>query len=230
MTDTALADVSSTGAPTPEGDTMPNPRGQHFADDHSAGGRTQTIILAVVGVIVIGVLGFALGRATAPDGEKTATVTTSTSGASGNTTPADPNADLLAQALSLHNAGKVTEASALYNQILAKDAKNKFALFNLGVIAQTNKNYDEAVAKYKAAIAVDPAFYQPTYNLGLTYAAKGDRTNAIALLRKAIEIEPKAAQAYFNLGTLLVQDGKKDEGSKMLEQAFALDPSLRPKN
>lgn len=227
MTDIAAADAPAQGVPTPKGDDrMPNPRGQHFAEDASAGSRTQNLIITVIAVLAVGAIAFALGRATAPDGEKTATVAT-TSGASG---AADPNADLLAQGISLQNAGKNAEAAAIYNQILAKDAKNKFALFNLGVIAQTNKNFDEAIAKYKASIAVDANFYQPTYNLGLAYAAKGDRTNAIAQLRKAITIEPKAAQAYYNLGTLLIQDGKTDEGTSMLNQAFALDPSLKPKS
>ena len=170
-------------------------------------------------------IGFGLGRFTAPDDNASTLTKVTTSGATGTS---DAGGDLLAQALALHNAGNTVETAKLYNQILTTDAKNKYALFNLGVIAQTNKNYDEAVVKYTAAIAVDPTFYSPLYNLGLAYAAKGDRANAIASLRKAIVADPNAAQAYYNLGTLLVQDGKNDEGAKMLNQAFTLNPSLKP--
>ena len=227
MTDIATADAPSDGVPTLKGDdNMATTPGRHFAASPSARGRVQTIILAALVVLAVGAGGFALGRTTAPDAKSTtSTVTTggTVSGASGTTV----NDDLLNQALALHKAGNLDGASKLYNQILATDAKNKFALFNLGVVAQTGAKYDEAIAKYKAAIDVDPKFYSALYNLGLTYAAKTDRTNGIAYLRKAIDVDPKSAQAYFNLGTLLVQDGKTDEGTKMLNQAFALDPSMK---
>ncbi len=226
MTDLATADLTSGGTAAPEGDeSMANARGNHFATDHSARGRAQSVLVAVIALLAVGALGFGLGRATAPDEKTTAATVGKTTG----TSAPSANDDLLAQGLAQHKAGNLEGAAKLYNQILTTDAKNKFALFNLGVIAQTNKNYDEAIAKYKAAIADDPAFYSPTYNLGLTYAAKGDRANGIVHLRKAVEIDPKAAQAYFNLGTLLIQDGKTDEGTKLLNQAFAIDPSLKPK-
>lgn len=182
------------------------------------------ILGAVAALVVVAAIGFAAGRFTAPDDSSTLATTPK-----GSSSGASAGPDLLTQALAKHNAGDLVGAATLYNQILATDAKNKFASFNLGVIAQTNKNYDEAIAKYKAAIDADPAFYSALYNLGLTYAAKGDRTNGIAFLRRAVDADPKAAQAYFNLGTLLVQDGKNDEGAKLLAQAFALDPSLKPK-
>ncbi|CAB5007975.1 MAG: tetratricopeptide repeat protein [Actinobacteria bacterium] len=227
MQNITTADTPSDGVLNLKGDdNMAATPGSRFAESPSAPGRVQTIILAILAVLAVGAGGFALGRTTAPDVKSTtSTVTTdgTVSGASGTTV----NDDLLNQALALHKAGNLDGASKLYNQILATDAKNKFALFNLGVVAQTNAKYDEAVVKYKAAIDVDPKFYSALYNLGLTYAAKTDRTNGIAYLRKAIDVDPKSAQAYFNLGTLLVKDGKTDEGTKMLNQAFALDPSLK---
>ncbi len=228
MTDIATADAPSDDLPTSKGDeTMTNTPGRHFSEPRATRGRSQTVLLAVLAVLIVGAGAFALGRATAPDDSSTTAIASGgkTSGASAS----NPNDDLLTQGLALHKARNLDGAAKIYNQILTTDAKNKFALFNLGVIAQTGAKYDEAIAKYKAAIAADPAFYSPAYNLGLTYAAKGDRTNGIVYLRKAIEIDPKSAQAYYNLGTLLIQDGKTDEGTKSLNQAFAIDPTLKPK-
>jgi tetratricopeptide (TPR) repeat protein len=216
---------SRTGSPAAEGTEMmaQNPPGAHFAERPVVKPAPKPPIIALVAVLlVVAAIAFAAGRFTAPGDSSAA-------GSTPNSASSDANAALLTQGLAKHNAGDLVGAAAIYNQILSTDAKNQYALFNLGVIAQTNKNYDEAVTKYTAAIAVDGKFYSALYNLGLTYAAKGDRTNAIAFLRKAVDADPKAAQAYYNLGTLLVQDGKNDEGAALLAKSFELNPTLKPK-
>lgn len=200
--------------------------------------QTPRVIVSVLvgaGVIIAAAGGFLAGRATAPEatGSKSGTGTTSIVTATVTpdvtaTTVADPNADLLSQALTLHQAGKIDEASALYQEILTKDPNNKYALFNLGQIAHTKKDYATAIERYNAALVVDPQFVSALYNGGLAYASNGDRANAIALLTKLIQIEPNNAPALFNLGTVLIADGKADEGSAYLEKAYQVDPSLKP--
>lgn len=182
----------------------------------------------VAGALVIGAAGFVAGRYTTPDEGVDAATTagvTSTAPASAPS-PAD---GLVSQGLALHQAGKLDEAAAIYNQALAVDGRNKFALFNLGQIAHTRKSYDEAIAKYQASLGADAKFGPALYNLGLAFSAKGDRTNAIANFRRFLEVAPTDAAGMFNLGTLLIQDGKNDEGANLIAQAIAIDPSLKPK-
>src|SRR5205085_4717079 len=51
----------------------------------------------------------------------------------------DLSSDALNHGLKAHNAGNFDEATAAYFEALSHDAKNKFAYFNLGQIAQTQK-------------------------------------------------------------------------------------------
>lgn len=198
--------------------------GQHFAPadpiiSRSGSRRSKGAIAAGLATLVLAAAaGFFVGRQTAPDDNKTAATANEAS-------PADA---LVTQGLALHQAGKLDEATSLYQQALKADSKNKFAHFNLGQIAQTRQQWDASIDSYRAALATDPKFSAALYNLGLAYASKGDRANAISTLRKALEVTPNNAPTLFNLGTLLVQDGKNDEGTKLIAQALTLDPTLKP--
>lgn len=206
--------------------------GQHFAPTEAAPtmsaykpaavqGRSKGMIaVGVATLILAAVLGFFVGRQTAPD-DSPSTATSATA------TEAD---SLVTQGIALHQAGKLDEASALYQQALKADSKNKFALFNIGQIAQTRQQYDSAIASYKAAIAVDKNFSAALYNLGLAYTSTGDRANAITTLRTALVLTPQSAPTLFNLGTLLVQEGKTEEGTAFISQAITIDPTLKPKS
>ena len=197
--------------------------------------RSAKVVVPFIalGFLGSGAAGFLVGHSTATThstsgGAPAATAATAASKVLG-TAVTNPEADLLTKALALHGAGKLDEAVVVYQTILSSDGRNKFALYNLGLIAQTREQYDEAITRYTAALAVDPSYAPALYNGGLAYASKGDRKNAIALLQKAVTLDPKNAAALFNLGTVLVADGQTDAGSTYLTQAFALDPTLKPK-
>jgi len=194
--------------------------------------RSAKVVVPFIalGFLGSGAAGFLVGHSTASTRSTSASASATTAASKVlGTSVANPNADLLTKALALHGAGKLDEAIAIYQTILTTDAKNKFALYNLGLIAQTREQYDEAIVRYTAALAVDPTYAPALYNGGLAYASKGDRKNAIALLQKAVALDPKNAAALFNLGTVLVADGQTDAGTTYLTQAFALDPTLKPK-
>lgn len=190
------------------------------------------ILLACTGMLLTAAAGFVLGRFTGDDSSNAKTAaTTIVTAAPGNTaggastTVAGASAELDA-ALALHAAGKLPEAKAAYEAILKTDPKNKYAFFNLGQIAQTNKDYDEAISKYKEALAVDPAYHPALFNEALAFESKNDLAGAIDLMRKADAAKPQDARTLFNLGRLLNLSGKTDEGNKLLAQAVSLDPSL----
>jgi tetratricopeptide (TPR) repeat protein len=196
---------------------------QHSTHEQSRSSRRpMTVVACAVAALVIAGVGFAAGRLTAPDDASAA--------AAPRTAPSAPVASLLHRALQLHTAGNLDGASTLYRQILVKDPENKYALFNLGQIAQTRGNFAAAIEKYRAAIAIDPKYGPALYNAGLAYASDGDRPHAIEMLRTALEVSPDSAPTMFNLGTVLVADGKKAEGTALIDRAIELDPTLKPKS
>ena len=194
-----------------------------------------SILTVVAPTVIAAIAGFAIGRTTAPSTKPPrpsigAVATSATTVAKSPTAATTTTDALLQSALALHAAGKLDQASAAYNEVLAKDPKNKYAFYNLGQIAQSSGKLDEAITQYKQSLAQDPNYFPALYNVGLAYAAKGDHPTAIDSLRKALVIQPTSAGAMFNLGTLLSADGKGDEGTKLIADAIAIDPSLAPKS
>ena len=65
--------------------------------------------------------------------------------------------DLLKQAASAYQAGRLDEAERLFKKVLSIDAKNADAFYNLGVIAESRGDLKGALTRYKMASAANPA-------------------------------------------------------------------------
>jgi len=149
-------------------------------------------------------------------------------GGSGSKSDADQAADALNRGLKAHNAGNFDEATQAYFETLFHDPKNKFAYFNLGQIAQTQKKPQIAEGYYRSALEIDPRFGPALYNLAIIRADAGARDEAIDLYRRDIQADPNAAGAYYNLGILLRLAGNTAEANQMFQRAQQLDPKLVP--
>lgn len=140
---------------------------------------------------------------------------------------AQPSADdPLSRGLAARAAGDLDKATQAYFETLAKDPKNKYALFNLGEIAQTQKRMAVAEGFYRMALEQDPAFISPLFNLAIVRTGFGDTTEAVDLYRRAVAADPKYAAAHYNLGLLLRQLGETADAQKELAIAEILDRSL----
>lgn len=142
---------------------------------------------------------------------------------SGSTGGAD---DALSRGLQAHTAGKFEEATAAYFETLAKDAKNKFAFYNLGVIAQGQNRAAAAESFYRLAIEQDPRMGSALFNLAILRALAGANQEAADLYRRVIAIDPNYAAAHFNLGLVLRLLGQNAEAQLELTKAQQLDAKL----
>ena len=146
--------------------------------------------------------------------------------ACGGTPGASTGDDPLNRALQAHTAGKLDEASAAYFETLAKDPKNKFAFYNLGVIAQGQNRAAAAEAYYRLAIEQDARMGSAIFNLAILRALAGANQEAADLYRRVIAIDPNYAAAHFNLGLVLRLLGQTAEAQQALATAQRLDPKL----
>lgn len=146
----------------------------------------------------------------------------------GSKSEADLAADALARGLKAHNAGNFDEARTAYFETLFHDRANKYAYFNLGQIAQTQKQNAIAEGYYRSALQSDAAFGPALFNLAIVRTEAGAKTEAIDLYRRAIQADPNNAAAYFNLGLLLKEAGNTSEANQMFAKANQLDPKLVP--
>jgi tetratricopeptide (TPR) repeat protein len=137
--------------------------------------------------------------------------------------------DAVTKGLQAHAAGRLDEAAADYRQALALDPRNKFAVFNLGVIDQSQGRADSAENNYRLALQIDPNFTSALFNLAILRTAAGSTQEAIQLYRRVIAAEPNNAASHLNLGFLLLQTGQQADGNAELALAVQLDPNLAPR-
>jgi Flp pilus assembly protein TadD len=125
--------------------------------------------------------------------------------------------------LEAHFAGRIDEAASDYHQALDLDPRNKFALYNLGVIEDQAGRAKSAENYYRLALSVDPDFSSALFNLAILRTAGGDTGEAIGLYRHIVAVEPDNAAAHNNLGYALRSVGQEADGNAEITRASQLD-------
>ena len=154
----------------------------------------------------------------------------SSKGGSGAGTPStavgNQASSLLNKALQEEVSGNVAQAKTDFTEVVRLDPNNKFAHYNLGLIAQRAANNSEAESEYRQTLTIDPKYPDALYNLAILRANAGAGSEAIDLYRRVIAADAKFAAAHFNLGLLLRGAGKTADGNAEVQTAVKLDPSL----
>jgi predicted O-linked N-acetylglucosamine transferase (SPINDLY family) len=132
----------------------------------------------------------------------------------------------LTEALRHHNAGRLREASALYQQILSYQPNNPEALRLLGILAHQTGHNAEALELIRRAIAVVPN--EPDYhaNLGAVQAAMGRNDEAISSFRRSLSQRPDDPPTLMRLGNVLQQKRQIDLAVEHYRKALALSPNF----
>jgi len=125
-----------------------------------------------------------------------------------------------------HQAGRLAEAEACYQQVLAAQPGHADALHLLGALAQQVGRHDLAVDLIRQAIRRNPG--NPVYycNFGFALRDQGMLEEAVAACREAIRLAPDFAEAHTNLGLALMGQGKLDEAVAEYGEAIRLKPGL----
>ena len=135
-------------------------------------------------------------------------------------------ADIFQQAIIHHQAGRLTEAEAIYRHILSIEPDHPEALHSLGILAhQVGKN-EIAVDLISRAIICRPDYADAHYNLGVSFKALGRLEEAVASFRRALALKPDDVEAHNNLGNTLYDLGKLDEAVTSFRHALELQPNF----
>jgi Flp pilus assembly protein TadD len=133
----------------------------------------------------------------------------------GNTIPVFPNqrdtqlmeapSDALADAIRLHQAGRLAEAEAMYRRVLERAPNHPGALHLLGVLAHQQGHDDRAAELIALAMELKP--HQATYhsNYGVALRGLGRLDEAADALRQALRLWPEYPDAHSNLGLVFQQ-------------------------
>lgn len=132
--------------------------------------------------------------------------------------------EALQAALEHHQAGRLPQAEALYQQILQATPNHPDALHLLGVLAHQAGKNQIAVELISKAIGAKPSNLMH-YNLGLALNAQGKLNAAVASYRNALLLKPDYAEAHNNLGLVLQAQGKFDEAIESYRRALLHRPN-----
>ena len=125
-----------------------------------------------------------------------------------------------------HGAGELSEAEALYQEILKADPKQPVALHLLGVVAHQTGNSANAVELIAQALSLEPDYAEAHNNLGNALRDLGRGEDAAASYHKALAIKPEYAEAHNNLGLALQDLGKLDDALDSYHKALAVKPDF----
>ena len=134
--------------------------------------------------------------------------------------------DALQSGLQAQAAGKLDQAATNYKECLKHDQTNKYCLYDLGTIAQTQKSAFAAENYFRLALASDPNFAVAVFNLAILRTQAGAPTEAVTLYRQYVKLMPNDAAGHLNLGLLLNQTGNATEGAAEIAEALRLDPGF----
>ncbi len=129
-----------------------------------------------------------------------------------------------ADAMTLLEAGRLTEAAALYRTILLRDPDHPDSLHLLGLILTEQSDPEAGIVLIRRAMALDPDRAVHLHSLGQAYRRLGRMEDAVCALRAAAGLRPDAVEIQSNLGTVLRELGRHAEAVEHYRRAVALAP------
>jgi len=139
---------------------------------------------------------------------------------------------VIAAGIAHHRAGRLAEAAATYQEVLASDPDNFEALCLLGAIAhsagrhhQTIDYIGRAIAHAERATPARPPNAYAYSNLGEAYRASGQTGDAMACYEKAVAIKPDYAEAYNDRGFAYYLKGDFERAISDYTRAIELRPN-----
>ena len=128
------------------------------------------------------------------------------------------------EALALHQEGRLAQAQALYQGILASQPDNADALHLLGVVASQSGDYARALELIDRAIAINPRDAAFHCNRGNALKELRRPAEALASYDQAIRLKPDYAVAHGNRGNALRELRRPDEALASYDRAIRLKP------
>ncbi len=134
----------------------------------------------------------------------------------------------LAQALRLHQQGKLREAFQIYSAILDRDPDNAPALHLSGVVLHQSGDHAGAVERIRRSIGIDAAPADPWANLAMALEATGRFEAAANALKEAARRAPRTPEIWSNLAASELALGRVADAERSAREAIAVDPRHAP--
>ena len=134
----------------------------------------------------------------------------------------------IADALNLHQLGKLTEAAQLYSQILSVNPDNPHALHLLGALRLQEGAFEKAIELIEKALEItydNPAVH---CNFATAKLELGHIDEAIKHYNIALSLDANYLDALYNLGNVLRDKGSYAEAATYYRRCFNMQPQHLP--
>ncbi len=137
--------------------------------------------------------------------------------------PSDP-VEAYHQAVALHNAGRLAEATTAYQRLLDQFPQNPLLLTGLGTIAMQRGDLEEGIRLLGQSLEIETGQPMAHCNLGLALRIRKRHHEALASFERAIAASPDFPDAY-NYRGIVLQDLKRlEEALADFDRTIALQP------
>jgi protein O-GlcNAc transferase len=136
--------------------------------------------------------------------------------------------ELFAAAIAHHQAGRLEQAAALYEAILAEQPAHGDALHYSALIALRRGETADAIDRLRRAVDAAPQRAVAHNDLGAALRLAGRLPEAAKALEQAVAAEPGYADAWNNLGLVRRAMGDFAAARGALERAIRLKPDFAP--
>jgi tetratricopeptide (TPR) repeat protein len=116
-------------------------------------------------------------------------------------------------------------ATTTFRKVLAINPTNVYANYDMGWIAQSRGNSNEAIGYYRKCLAADAAYTPAMYNEAILLESSQPR-QAIALYQKIVSVDPKASSAYLRMALVEDEQGNMTAAKADDAKAVSIDPAL----
>jgi len=130
------------------------------------------------------------------------------------------------EAIEYHQAGRLPQAEARYQQILRVAPHHLDALHLSGLLAHELGRNELAVELIGKALVLQPDFVEAHSNIGLALKELGKLNEAVWHFRKALSLRPDYAEVHSNLGIVFQEQGKLNEAAASYRLALSLKPDF----
>jgi tetratricopeptide (TPR) repeat protein len=183
---------------------------------------------AMISAAVLAIVATAAVACSSPSHPTAATTTTSPSGKAAPaslTNGSGQVTSLLQTGLTQANKKNWSAATTTFQKVLAINPTNVYADYDLGWIAQSRGNSNEAISYYTKCLAVNAAYTPAMYNEAILLEGSHPQ-QAIAMYQKIVSVDSKASSAYLRMALVQAEQGDTAAAKANDAKAVSIDPAL----
>jgi tetratricopeptide (TPR) repeat protein len=132
---------------------------------------------------------------------------------------------LLQTGLSQADKKNWSAATTTFQKVLALNPANIYADYDLGWIAQSRGNSNEAISYYTKCLAANAAYTPAMYNEAILLESSHPQ-QAIAMYQKIVRVDSKASSAYLRMALVQAEQGDTAAAKANDAKAVSIDPAL----